>query len=76
MSVPLKIGKLYRVKSNVLPIAIGTPGIDIKFYELHRGDIAMYLGKRKDLLKFLYGEEFIFCWPPMEEDEGERWELV
>lgn len=63
------------MKWNVLPIAIGTPGVAMRFLELHRGDIAMYLGTREDLLKFLYGEEFIFCWPQME-DEDERWELV
>lgn len=72
----LEIGKLYRVKWKILSAAKGTPGIDIKFYELHRGDIAMYLGKREELLKFLYGEEFIFCMPQMEEDKDERWELV
>ena len=76
MKNDLEIGKLYRVKCEALSVAKGTPGISIKFCVLYCGDNVMYLGTREELLKFLYGDEFVFCFPNMENKDDERWEKV
>lgn len=77
----LEIGKLYRVKCGILSVARGTPGASIEICELYRGDIVVYLGIWAELHKFLYRDEFVFCWPQTEdqedqEDQEERWEKV
>ena len=61
-SYKLKIGKLYRVKWESMPVIFGSGYLDIsqRYDCLPAGSIVMYLGRSRGFHKFLYSDEAIF----------------